>query len=237
MCVLNISLICLYVLWNFGFDMYDYFTNAVCTCVAENVDDRVMQDDPRRIRPAAEDVEPREWSVYDDNDPWEPDWIPPFSGHTGVLVDTTDFSPVDYFRLYFPENAFELMVEETNSYALQFLDSTVDLSVGSRFANMKPVTIEEMKSFVALQFAMGLCNKHSIKEYWSTWWLTNTPFTQVMSRNRYQQIASFHHFADNTVDRPGKGEPGYDALWKIRPLLNISEPLLIANYSLGCDCG
>lgn len=36
------------------------------------------------------------WDYYEMEDPYEPDWLPVYDRRQSVLVDTSDFSPVDY---------------------------------------------------------------------------------------------------------------------------------------------
>jgi len=98
------------------------------------------------------------------------------------------YSPVHYFQLYFPDSVFDLMETEVNRFATQRLDTTADMPPSSRFHQWKDTDAVEMKAYVALNIAMGLCNKPSIADYWGTYWLTHTPFKQVMSRNRYQML-------------------------------------------------
>ena len=45
-----------------------------------------------------------------------------------------------------------------------------------------------MEALVALQIAMGLCNKPAISDYWSKVWLTRVKFSDVMPRNRYENL-------------------------------------------------
>ncbi|OXA60346.1 PiggyBac transposable element-derived protein 4 [Folsomia candida] len=52
--------------------------------------------------------------------------------------------------------------------------------------------------FLAITFMMGLVKKPSIREYWSTDELIQTPFfATVMSRNRFQGILRALHFSNN----------------------------------------
>lgn len=59
------------------------------------------------------------WEAYEDVDPFESNWLPVYQRPRSILVDTNDFKPVDYFSLLFPDEAFDLMSEETNRYAMQ----------------------------------------------------------------------------------------------------------------------
>ena len=72
------------------------------------------------------------WEVYECLDQFESNWLPKYQRPRGILVHTNDFEPVNYFTLFFPSEAFDLMSEETNRYAMQYLDTTVDFS--SRFS-------------------------------------------------------------------------------------------------------
>lgn len=38
---------------------------------------------------------------------------------SGVLVDTTGFQPVDFYQLFFPDEAYQLMVDQSNLYGEQ----------------------------------------------------------------------------------------------------------------------
>ena len=51
-----------------------------------------------------------------------------FHKRTGVLVVTVDFGPVYYFKLFFPDNLFNLISEQTNLFAEQVFDIPVDCS-------------------------------------------------------------------------------------------------------------
>ena len=99
------------------------------------------------------------WEFYSYIDPFDSDWLPEYKKTSGILIETTDFEPVDCFYSFFPEEAFKLIAEETNRYADQFFDTPVDFPPSSRFHAWSDTSVEEIKAFVALQIAMGLCNK------------------------------------------------------------------------------
>lgn len=68
-----------------------------------------------------------------------------------------------------------------------------------------------MWTFFGLMFLTGIVQKGQLQDYWSTDELLSTPyFTKHMSRNRYQIILRFLHFADN------ESPSDTDRLWKIR---------------------
>ena len=57
------------------------------------------------------------------------------------------------------------------------------------------------------------------------YWKINTTFSQPgivkgMSRNCFEQLCGQLHFNDNSL-APAHGTPGYDKLYKIRPVLDV----------------
>lgn len=169
-------------------------------------------------------AEPYNWELYEMEDPFYPEWLPAFRRRRGVLIDTDTFQPVDFFRLYFPDEAVQLIVDETNRYATQYLDAHVDLPPFSRLRKWENTTVEEISAMLAIQISFGICAKPSLAEYWNSFWLTKTDIPSIMSRNRYQILQTFLHFNDNT-NRIERGQPGFNPLFKIQPLLDIVEPL------------
>ena len=76
-----------------------------------------------------------------------------------------------------------------------------------------------MKQFVALSLLMGIVVKPEISDYWSTNpLLKGSIFNSVMSRNRFQSILQFLHFADNSQFDPN--DPDRDRLYKVRPVVD-----------------
>ncbi|KAL9976949.1 hypothetical protein ACROYT_G014298 [Oculina patagonica] len=72
--------------------------------------------------PRDRQAEQIEWEVYEDFDPYESVWLQDYNERQGILVDTTNFTPVDFFHLFMPEAAFELISVETSRYAFQYFD-------------------------------------------------------------------------------------------------------------------
>ena len=80
--------------------------------------------------------------------PYEPDWLPNYERRHAVLVDTSDFLVVDFFRLHFPQQAVELICNETNRYAEQYFDTPVDFFPNSRFLKWTNTSVEEISAMV-----------------------------------------------------------------------------------------
>ena len=63
---------------------------------------------------------------------------------------------------------------------------------------------------------MGLNHLPSINDYWSR--DHYAPIADVISRQRFRDISQYLHFVDNDHLVP-RGDPSYDRLGKIRPLI------------------
>ena len=61
----------------------------------------------------------------------------------------------------------------------------------------------------------------SSRSYWSNDWpYQNDNFRSIMSSRRFELILKFLHLNDSR-QQPTRGEPGYDKLYKVHPLLNL----------------
>jgi hypothetical protein len=104
--------------------------------------------------------------------------------------------------------------------------------------NWVPTDRSEMRAFIGVMMAMGLLKKPTIESYWNkgdTSFLLYSPsFSQVFSRNRFQNILRFLHCNDNTQAAP-RGSPEYDPGYKIRPVFDILNNTFDRKYNLGRD--
>ncbi|XP_063077170.1 piggyBac transposable element-derived protein 4-like [Engraulis encrasicolus] len=159
-------------------------------------------------------------------------WIRPFDrpiGYRGETKLSSDSSPLDFLSLFLGDEFWNILVTETNRYAHQYLGSH-RLKTNSRFHEWCDVTTSEMKAFLSLHLTMGLVEKSSLEDYWAEYWPTATPgFGKVMSRNRFQMILSFLHFANNE-EYVGVGQPGHDRLFKLRPIIDLIVPRFAEVY-------
>ncbi|WAQ98514.1 hypothetical protein MAR_022887, partial [Mya arenaria] len=96
-------------------------------------------------------------------------------------------------------------------------------------------SVLELQAYIALQIAMGINSKPKLADYWSTYWLTANKFSDVMSRNWYQLLNTLH-FNDND-QRVGRGQEGYDPLFKFWPLLDIIDVRYTDAYATEINTG
>ena len=119
-----------------------------------------------------------------------------FTGGQGLspliqLGEEPDF--IDFVNIFFGDDDYQDMTDETNRYASQYLRATT-LSPALRFRDWPAdgITIDDMKCFLALTVVMGIVVHEDIPSYWSTDCALQKPFfPSVMSRNRFLNILSF----------------------------------------------
>ncbi|KAJ8262971.1 hypothetical protein COCON_G00154280 [Conger conger] len=160
----------------------------------------------------------------------EPDQIisiEPFTAISGpqhALGDEADTR--DYFRLLFPDSLFEHMVEQTNNYALyrQRRSGKVD-------AHWHPTDLREMRAYIGLNILMGINQLPDYGMYWATdIFIGNAGFKKTMTARRFEKLNQNIHLCDRGSE-PVPGEPGYDGLYKIRPLLDVVENTMWDAYT------
>ena len=89
----------------------------------------------------------------------------------------------------------------------------------ARLSRWKPVTLDEIKVYIALQIVMGIRRLPEISDYWSTNWLFSSPcFRGLMTSRRYAELQQVLHFNNNDL-RPARDSPDYDPCFKIRPMI------------------
>ena len=160
--------------------------------------------------------------------------VPDYILEKGCTHDMSDKSPIDFFGLLVTDNMLTSIVEQTNLYAQQFM---ADHNLGPRSRvqqwDCSPHTLSELKKFLALLIGMGLISLPKIEDHWvTTWPFATSAFSGVMSRDRFSLVMKFIHLNDNTRYIP-KGQPGYDALYKIRPFLEPLHANFQSCYTMG----
>ena len=94
------------------------------------------------------------------------------------------------------------------------------------------VTEPEMRSFLAINILMGISPLPQIEMYWSKDpYLQNAGITQTMTCNRFQKILQYFHVSDRAAE-PARGQPDYDPLFKIRPIMDRLAETFKTCYTL-----
>ena len=115
-----------------------------------------------------------------------------------------ELCPIDYFKMFWPDNITNLLVEQTNLYSAQVSGMSISTS------------FYEMEHFQSIHVLMGIM-KISI---YDMYWAAETRYTRivdVMSNNCYKQLRKYIHVVDNsTKENP---ENKNDKLFKMHSIL------------------
>ena len=105
---------------------------------------------------------------------------------------------LDFYKLLVTDDLIDLMVLETNLYDAQEIERHRPLRRNSRYKAWIKVDAEEMKKFIGILYLMGLVRLPTIEHYWNRDVMYNFEGCKnAMSRNRFQLILRFWHFANN----------------------------------------
>ena len=153
-----------------------------------------------------------------------------FNEESGMNTDVSENpSPVYFFELLLTKQFIQDLVTKTNEYAEKTINASRPLHRRSNLADWKDVTVDEMRKFIGIVFAMGLVSLPSYKKYWSRDLIYKNHFFQnVMSRERFEHIMCFLHFGD---------QPKFedDQLAKIRMILNHFNKVMVMSEVITPD--
>ncbi|KAL6417077.1 hypothetical protein ACFW04_013006 [Cataglyphis niger] len=136
--------------------------------------------------------------------------------------------PIEFFELFFDSTLWELIVQETNKYAEYSRHSPRGLE-SFETEIWTPVTVLEMKAFIAVLLEMGITRKPNIRSYWSENSRNIPWFQRMFSRNRFQHILKYFHLVDNSLCFP-PGHTKYDPCAKFKPLVDHANKVFKLHY-------
>lgn len=91
----------------------------------------------------------------------------PFTKTNTFLVDLPGEEPYDWFRLLMDDELLDMIVSQTNNYAIEVLS----ISSGrnrSRISKWKDLTKSELLVFLGLTFHTGTIKLPRVEDYWKT---------------------------------------------------------------------
>lgn len=118
-------------------------------------------------------------------------------------------TPYQYFKQFFDSELMSKIADETNIYSYQ---------KGHSESSIVNVTPHEIEQYIGILLKMALIQMPRYRMYWSASTKCSA-VTDVMSVNRFDQIKRSIHF-NNNLEMPKRGEPNYDKLYKVRPLVD-----------------
>lgn len=158
----------------------------------------------------------------------EPVYVNDFLEPVGPAV-TVPSSPLQVFRLFFTSTIIQMILVETNRYALLRLGE-------EKFRQWDDITEEDLLAYFGIMIVMGLVKLPSLADYWQRDSLFHCSIiANSMSRDRFFDIHRFLHFVDNTTILPPT-DPNYDRLCKVRNFLTKMENHYQLLYHPHCQC-
>ncbi|KAL6460020.1 hypothetical protein MHYP_G00317790 [Metynnis hypsauchen] len=161
--------------------------------------------------------EEEEWHDITDED--EQPSIPPFLPKRPPgpqLASNMMYSPLELFQLFFSTSVIKTIVDNTNKFAET---ATAAAAVKNKWL---PLTVNEFCAYLSLVIYMGLVKTKNLRDYWSRKLPYRLAFpSSVITGKRFAAISSNLHLCDPQEDAENmkkKGSPGYDKLFKIKPL-------------------
>ena len=151
--------------------------------------------------------------------------VVPFTSSTFQVED----SPIDVFQHFLPDQFLQNVCVQTNLYAEQVMGP-------AKYLEWKEVNVTEMKAYIGFSILMGLVRLPAIEDYWKVDpYLHYAPIADRISRQRFRDISRYIHFVDNT-QIIAHGQPGYDKLGKVRPVIEHCSRVFEESYNPHREC-
>lgn len=136
--------------------------------------------------------------------------------------------PVDFFQLFFDDATFNSIVDNTNKYARQIIESPEGITWLANHPSSRlhrwpqnGITLQKLKAYLGLTMNMGIIGKKKkINDYWTTTVSQETPFFgKVMPFWEYNLVNRMLHLCDNT-QQVQRAQPNFDPWFKVRSILD-----------------
>lgn len=167
-------------------------------------------------------TEERQWSLTPDEV-----LVRPFVGSVGPTAPISA-DPTELFLQLFTPGLIDEIVRETNRYAALCLQA---VHSGDGPVPTWETNGEELKAYFGFSILMGMNRLPDLYDYWSVdERLHYFPIASRISRKRFLEIQRYLHFRNNDTI-VGRGEPGYDRLAKVRPVIEILKQSFLSSYN------
>ena len=131
--------------------------------------------------------------------------------------------PLEMFSHFFDDTLLGMIVHETNLFAAQSLAAANSNTTWE-------TSIEELRAYLGFMLVMGVNRLPETRDYWSRDdKLHNTFIASRITRDRFEEISRYLHFANNTT-LPARDEPGYHRLQKVLPVITELKRRFLGAY-------
>jgi len=136
-------------------------------------------------------------------------------------------TPVELFKLFFPQQAVQTLCDNTNRQAAR-------QKAGGKKYKWTDLSPPVFYQYMGLLLFMGLVKLYRVQDYWTQNHMCSLAFpAQVMSRERYRTITWNLHLSDpdeDVLNDRTKGTAEHDPLFRLRPLLDAVKTACKAFY-------
>lgn len=174
---------------------WTYSSSGTSSSLDSDVSD--VPTNSKRPKLAISDKSKTEW-VWQKND--NVPQIKKFVAKPGINASVLDRlgpnpTKLNVFQEVFDNNFWELFATETNRYAQQVIESEDTKKIDEEWW---PVTVDELKAYMALSIIMTQVKKPCVQMNWSTRKIIHTPiFVETIPFRRFLAITRFIHFTNN----------------------------------------
>ena len=155
-------------------------------------------------------------------------FVDPFTERVGPNVQLPS-TPLEVFQLFFTSAMLDLIVEETNRYALSCMGE-------QKYQLWNTISHDDIKAYFGSMILMGLVRLPSLYDYWKKDpYFHYMPIAKRITRDRFLEIHRYLHFTDNSKLEPPTSIK-YDRLGKIRQFLDIIAERFLSVYDPNCQC-
>lgn len=152
-----------------------------------------------------------------------------FNGSSGVNIEIENPNiPFNVFNTFITNDLVSIISEETNRYAMQYIQSNKNLKKHSRVRYWKETNISEIYVFIAFLLLQGIVQMPNNSQYFSKRVITKCNiFSELFTELRFTLLLKFLHFNDNNklTDYDGPKR-----LFKIAPLYDYLRDKFRKNY-------
>lgn len=206
----------------------DLHMNEALRAIIEDDDDDEIFDG---FQPILVDVPVENWQQREDPFPYRE-----YRQQAGPTIQNPpgDGKPVDYFSLFLEDEFLERVVQWTNDNANRKINEE---NHRTRWLDIQAV--DELKAFIGILLFIELYWAGRVEELWNSdpnkFLLSFPGLTKIFTRTRFTQIKRYLHFSREGLARGNRNNPGYDKLYKIRPLLDHVRRKFREQYTCGRD--
>lgn len=137
---------------------------------------------------------------------------------------------IDFFSAIMDDRIISHIVKETNLYASQGHQTQGNGSGCRPIQNWVDTSSEEIRAFFGLLIIMGIHQLPQVCNYWSADPILGVEaVSKVMTLKRFKKLVETLHINENSQAVP-KGNPGYDKLHKVRPLVTALNGNCFGEY-------